>query len=115
MKVELLSTLQNHNCQQIGYIQAMFPMFKSFVCVCGGGVPASFLAASSLFSRTGMLATLFILEMNVSKASFRYPSRGLMTSCLEFKDIGKIPRVMTVSLNLIMLIKVLSLSCYQLH
>ena len=114
MKVELLSTLQNHNCQQIGYIQAMFPMFKSCVCV-GGGVPASFLAASSLFSRTGMLATLFILEMNVSKASFRYPSRGLMTSCLEFKDIGKIPRVMTVSLNLIMLIKVLSLSCYQLH
>ena len=37
MKVELPSTLENHNCQQIGYIQAMFPMFKSFVCVCGGG------------------------------------------------------------------------------
>lgn len=37
MKVELLSTLQNHNCQQIGYIQAMFPMFKSFVYVCVGG------------------------------------------------------------------------------
>ena len=54
-----------------------------------------------------MLATLFILEMNVSKASFRYPSRGLMTSCLEFKDIGKIPPVMTV--YLIILIKVLSL------
>ena len=106
MKVELLSTLQNHNCQQIGYVQAMFPMFKSFVYVCGG-VPASFLAASSLFSRTGMLATLFILEMNVSKASFRYPSRGLMTSCLEFKNIGKIPPVMTV--YLIILIKVLSL------
>ena len=106
MKVELLSTLQNHNCQQIGYVQAMFPMFKSFVYVCGG-VPASFLAASSLFNRTGMLATLFILEMNVSKASFRYPSRGLMTSCLEFKNIGKIPPVMTV--YLIILIKVLSL------
>ena len=106
MKVELLSTLQNHNCQQIGYVQAMFPMFKSFVYVCGG-VPASFLVASSLFSRTGMLATLFILEMNVSKASFRYPSRGLMTSCLEFKNIGKIPPVMTV--YLIILIKVLSL------
>ena len=39
MKVELLSTLQNHNCQQIGYVQAMFPMFKSFVYVCGGCLP----------------------------------------------------------------------------
>lgn len=37
MKVEFLSTQQNRNCQQIGYVQAVFPMFKS--CV---GVPASF-------------------------------------------------------------------------
>ena len=62
-----------------------------------------------------MLATLFILEVNVSEASFRSPSRGLMTSCLEFKNIGKIPPVMTVYLNLIILIKMVSLSCYKLH
>lgn len=37
MKMELLSTLQNRNCQQIGDVQTVFPMFKS--CV---GVPASF-------------------------------------------------------------------------
>lgn len=33
MEVELLRTLQNHNCQQIGYVQAVFPMFKSCVKV----------------------------------------------------------------------------------
>lgn len=37
MKVELLSTLQSRNCQQIGYVQLVFRLFKS--CV---GVPASF-------------------------------------------------------------------------
>lgn len=110
MKVEFLSTLQNRNCQQIGYVQAVFPTFKS--CV---GVPASFSAVSLSFGRTGTLATLFILEVNVSKASTRYPSRGLVTSCLKFKYIEKIPPIMTVYLNLIMLIKMISLSCNQLH
>lgn len=37
MKMKLLSTLLNHNCQPIGYVPAVFPMFKSHV-----GVPTSF-------------------------------------------------------------------------
>lgn len=109
MKVELLSTLLNHNCQQIGYVQAVFPMLKS----CGVCLPL--LGGEPIIWQDGYTATQFILEVNVPKASSRYPSRGPMNSWFKFKYIEKIPHIMTVYLNLIILIKMISLVFYQPH